>query len=100
MIPRGWVVEYFDGSTICEDQIDWRFIKKNQIKILRLWFDGRCWSISDKEGYLQKKQGSMVPGIQESFLVESRSIGYYEGNAKIWYTVDESTGVMKISIEE
>lgn len=100
MIPRGWVVEYFDDSTVHEDQVEWRAIKKNQIKTLKLWFDGRCWALSGKEGYLQKKQASMIPGIQESFQVESRSIGYYEGNLKVWYTVDESTGIMKMHIEE
>lgn len=100
MIPRGWVVEYFDDSTVHEDQIEWKSVKKNQIKILKLWFDGRCWALSGKEGYLQKKQASMIPGIQESFRVESRSIGYYEGSSKVWYTVDEATGIMKMHIEE
>jgi len=33
------------------------------------------------------------------FIVESRSIGYYEGNKKVWYTVDEWTGRMEMKVE-
>lgn len=100
MLARGWVVEYFDDTTVNEDQIEWKFVKKHQIKTLKLWFDGRCWVLTGKEGYLQKKQASMIPGVQESFQVESRSIGYYEGGSKVWYTVNETNGVMKMHIEE
>jgi hypothetical protein len=46
----------------------------------------------------------MVPGIQDSFQVESRSIGYYDTvdgkDVKVWYTVTEETGKMNITVEE
>ena len=96
---RGWQVEYKDGSIIKEPDVEWKQIKKNQINKLTLFFDGRKWELEGKDGYLQKKRASMVPGIQESLQVEARSIGYYEGSSKVWYTVDEFTGVMKITIE-
>ena len=40
----------------------------------------------------------MVPGVKDSFQIESRSIGYYEGNNKIAYTVDENTGTMRMEV--
>lgn len=97
---RGWEVEYVDGSILREDQNEWRSIPKKNIKRLTLHYDGRRWDIEDKLAYTQKKQGSMIPGIAESFMVESRSIGYYENDCKVWYTVNEASGKMKISIEE
>jgi len=96
---RGWSVLYQDGSTATEADTDWKAVKKNQINKLSLCYDGRKWELVSKGGYLQKKQASMVPGMPETFRVESRSIGYYDGNSKIWYTVDELTGAMKINVE-
>lgn len=97
---RGWEVVYDDDSIVREGQLEWKEVKKNKIKILKLIFDNRVWAVSEKQGYLQKKKGSMVPGFPESFQVESRSIGFYEGKDKVWYTVDESTGIMKMYVEE
>ena len=97
---RGWKVEYDDGTVVYEGQIEWKEVKKAKISTLKLLYDGREWKISNKQGYLQKKKGSMVPGINESFRVESRSIGFYEGKDKVWYTVNEDTGMMKMSVEE
>jgi len=34
----------------------------------------------------------MVPGIRESFRIERRTIGFYEGSNKICYHIDELTG--------
>jgi hypothetical protein len=100
MSYRGWEVIYKDGTSVKETDIEWKAVKKNQINQLKLWFDGRCWSVSNKDAYIQKKRGSMVPGFSESFRVESRSIGYQEGSDKVWYTVDEDTGIMKMNVEE
>lgn len=99
MSYRGWEVIYKDGSSFREDSMEWRDIKKSNIQSLTLWFDDRSWSLSNKQGYLQKKTGSMVPGFSESFRVEARSIGYYDGPSKVWYTVNENTGIMKIQVE-
>lgn len=97
---RGWEVRYIDGTVVQEGQVDWKEVKKNKIKRLTLFYDGRRWDLIDKPGYLQKKRASMIPGISESFNIESRSIGYYDGATKVWYTVDEYSGVMKMIIEE
>jgi len=95
---RGWEIEYEDGSTIDEDSADWKTVSKNNIVRLTLRFDGRQWDLSGKQNYVQKKNGSAVPGVQDSFRIESRSIGYYENNTKVMYTVNENTGKMKMEI--
>jgi hypothetical protein len=97
---RGWEVELADGRIIRENQMHWNKVPKNGIIRLTLHYDGRRWDIHDKEAYVQKKRGSMVPGDAESFRVESRSIGYYEGNKKVFYTVDEFTGKMQMEVKE
>lgn len=96
---RGWQVELKDGTILEELDTEWNKVPKINIKRLTLFYDGRRWDLFDKEAYLQKKRGSIVPGISDSFRVEARSVGYYEGNKKIWYTVDEDTGRMDISVE-
>lgn len=100
MIRRGWELEYEDGAVLNEEQTEWIRAPKMGITRLTLYFDGRRWDVHDKIAYLQKKRGSAVPGDVNSFRVESRSIGYYEGNKKVWYTVDENTGKMNMSVEE
>lgn len=97
---RGWEVEYSDGTTIDEDQAQWQEIPKLGIIRLTLHYDGRQWDLNNKEVYFQKKQASVIPGIKDSFQIESRSIGYYEGNSKVLYTVDEHTGRMNMEVKE
>jgi len=99
-IRRGWEVEYKDGGVINEKQMDWKKLPKINMVRVTLHFDGRRWDIHNKIAYVQKKRASVVPGVQDSFRVESRSIGYYEGNKKVWYTVDEFTGQMKMEVKE
>jgi len=41
----------------------------------------------------------VVPGGGD-FVIEARYIGYYEGNKKIFYKVDEFTGQMKSEVKE
>jgi len=96
---RGWEVEYGDGSTINEDQADWKNISKNNIVRLTLHFDGRQWDLYGKQNYIQKKNGSAIPGVRDSFRIESRSIGYYDTNTKVMYTVNENTGKMKMEVK-
>lgn len=95
---RGWEAEYVDGKVIKEVQMKWIDIPKTGIIRVTLHYDGKRWDIHNKPAYVQKKRASMVPGVAESFVVESRSIGYYEGNQKVWYTVDEFTGQMKMEV--
>lgn len=101
---RGWEVEYEDGTVVNESQVDWKEIKKDKIVRLSLHYDGRQWNILDKIAYVQKKRASMIPGVEESFQVESRSIGYYDvedgKSSKVWYTVDEFTGKMTMEVEQ
>jgi len=95
---RGWEVEYVDGKVIKETEMEWLRIPKVGIVRLTLHYDGKRWDVHDKLAYVQKKRASMVPGVQESFVIESRSIGFYEEKCKIWYTVDEFTGQMKMEV--
>lgn len=101
---RGWEVEYLDGTIIDEDQMDWSRISKLNIARLTLRYDGREWNIFNKADYVQKKKASVIPGVPDSFQVESRSIGYYDKvddkDVKVWYTIKEETGIMKMEIEE
>jgi hypothetical protein len=99
-MKRGWVVKYADGTIIKEIEMDWKQIPKIGIVKLSLLFDGKRWDIHDKPAYVQKKRASVVPGFPDSFTIESRSIGYYEGNKKVWYTVDEFTGQMRMEVQE
>ncbi len=96
---RGWCVEYADGKEIYEGQTEWTKIPKIGIKRLTLHYDGREWNLIDKEVYYQKKHASVISGIPDSFRIESRSIGYYEGNNKVLYTVDERTGRMTMEVK-
>lgn len=97
---RGWEVELANGTVIQETQMNWTKVPKNSIVRMTLRYDGREWNIVGKDAYLQKKRGSVVPFQPDTFRVESRSIGYYDGNAKIWYTVKETTGKMNIEVED
>ena len=101
---RGWEVEYEDGTVIKEVQMAWRKIPKINIVRVTLHYEGRRWDLTDKEAYDQKKRGSMVPGMPETFQIESRSIGYYDivndEPVKIWYTVNEFTGKMTMEVKK
>lgn len=97
MLRRGWIVELLDGTIMSEDKYSWKEIPKIKIKKLSLLFDGRRWDLEDKQAYFIKNSASVVPGIQESFQIEKRTIGYYEGAEKVYYTVNEITGEFKIT---
>jgi hypothetical protein len=100
---RGWEVEYVDGKIIKEVQMDWRKIPKVGMVRATLHYDGRRWDLTEKIAYDQKKRGSCVPGVPESFQIESRSLGYYDQvdgkPVKIWYTVNEFTGKMTMEVQ-
>ena len=98
-MTRGWVVELDDGQILSEENTEWKKVPKIKIKKLSLLFDGRRWDLSDKQAYFIRNSASMVPGIQESFQIEKRTIGYYEGAEKVSYTVNELTGEFKMSID-
>lgn len=89
---RGWQVLLDDGSILSEENTGWKDVPKAKIKKLSLLFDGRKWDLSGKQAYFVKNSASMVPGVPQSFRIERRCIGYYEGAKKINYIVDEATG--------
>lgn len=95
---RGWEVQLQDNTVLREGQVEWREVPKKYIIRLSLIYDqNRKWDLSGKEAYFVKNRASMVPGIKESFRIERRTIGFYEGSKKICYNVDEHTG--KFSME-
>ena len=103
-MPKGWIVQYQDGSVFCEDDMSWRKLpKKRDIRRVILKWEDRIWSFEDKEnytvpgtrGYLDVSAGGVTQGIH------SRTIGYYdtEENCKIIMRVDEATGKMTYETE-
>lgn len=94
---RGWEVALSDGRIMTEDDSLWKDVPKKDIVRLTLRYDGRQWDLMDKQAYFVRNSASMAPGIQESFRIERRCIGYYDGADKIHYIVDEATG--KFSME-
>lgn len=97
---RYWEVEYYDGTVINENQMEWKKIPKVNIKRLTLHFDGRQWDLIGKQVYFQKKRASVIPNIPNSFQIQSRTVGYYEDTHKVFYTVDENTGEMKMTVKD
>lgn len=95
---RGWEVQLRDGTVIHEGQIEWRKVPKKAITRLSLFYDGRQWSLTDKDSYFIKNRASMTPGVPESFRIESRTIGFYEGANKICYTINENNGKFEITV--
>ena len=94
---RGWEVQLKDGTALREGKIEWKEVPKKAIIRLTLFFDQRRWDLTGKEAYFVKTRASVVPGVPESFCIERRTIGWYEGAKKICYNVDEATG--KFSME-
>ncbi len=98
-MQRGWQVELKDGTIINEGTMEWKAVPKKDITRLSLFFDGRRWDLSGKQAYFVKTQASMVPGVQETFRIEKRTIGHYEGATKVHYTVNEFTGAFKMEVK-
>ena len=96
---RGWEVVLFDGRVMNEDTHQWREVPKIHIRQLSLLFDTRRWDLNGKQAYFIRNTASVVPGCQESFRIEKRCIGYYEGATKVLYIVDENTGDFKMVVE-
>jgi hypothetical protein len=105
-MQRGWVVQFKDGSTICEEDMPWIAVpNKKEIKRLILKWEDRIWSIDGKEHYTVPQTRGYVnigPGGVSYGGIDSRTIGYYdlEANCKVLMRVDEQTGRMKHEIEE
>jgi hypothetical protein len=95
----GWEVQLDDNRILREGQVEWKDVPKKAVIRLSLFhYNGRQWDLSGKEAYFVKTRASMAPGVKESFRVERRTIGYYEGATKICYHVDEQTGKFDIEV--
>lgn len=105
-MPCGWVVHYKNGQIIVEydkdgNQRNWKNIPKKEIRSLSLKWYTKHWTITGKDNYLQKKRGWINPvaGVNQEPNIQYRYIGYWEGNDKIYYQVEEITGQMKMVVE-
>jgi hypothetical protein len=95
----GWEAEDEDGNKYREGQIEWKRVpKKNLVRLSLFHYGGRRWDIVGKEAYFVRTKASVVPGVPESFRVEERIIGYYEGASKVCYMVDEITGGFRLGV--
>lgn len=97
---RGWQVELEDGTVLYENNTNWKDVPKIKIKKLSLLFDGRRWDLSDRQAYFIRNSASMVPGVAQSFRIERRCIGYYEGAKKVHYIIEESTGKFTMTVTD
>jgi hypothetical protein len=95
---RGWEVELKDGAILREGSIEWSRVPKKAVVRLSLFYDGRRWDLTGKEAYFVKYRASMIPGIKESFRLERRTIGFYEGANKVCYHVEEATGRFSMEV--
>ena len=104
-MPRGWVVHYEDGTIITEYDIDgnakdWRAIPKKGIKSVSLKWHNKHWTISGKDCYIQFKRAWVAPMAGNiTPNIDYRCIGYWEGNDKVIYKVNEKTGQMQMLVE-
>jgi len=103
-MPRGWVVEYRDGTVIYEDEMPWvKLPNKKEIRRVILKWEDRIWSFDDKKYYtVPKIRGYMdvsVRGLSQG--IHSRTIGYYdtEERCKVYMRVEEATGRMTYETE-
>jgi hypothetical protein len=96
-LVRGWFVFYENGTMITEDEDEWSHIKKSNIKVLGLKWQEKMWTISGKTSYIQFKRGSVgfsISGCGGDISCEERCIGFYDGNKKVIYRVNDRTGRM------
>ena len=95
---RGWEVSLSDGKVLREHDIEWKKVPKSKIIKLSLIYDTKRWDIENKEAYFIKNRASVVPGVNSSFRIEKRYVGWYEGKDKLAYVIDENTGNCKLEI--
>jgi len=95
---RGWEVLLKDGTIIRENEVVWRKVPKNKIIKLSLIYDNKRWDIENKASYFVMNRASVVPGINSSFQIEKRMVGWYEGKDKLAYIIDELTGICNLKV--
>jgi hypothetical protein len=103
-MAKGWVICYNDGKVITEyvqNEVEnsWRSVPKTNIKSLSLKWMNKHWTIPGPGPFIVPyKRAWNSPGMSEN-IIEYRCIGYWEGNNKVIYKVDEATGKMSILVE-
>jgi len=101
-LSKGWFILYNDGTMVTEDDTDWYDVDRSKILALGLkWYD-RFWTINGRTAYLQFKRGSVVfspDGSGSDIQCEERCIGYYEGENKVIFRVNERTGQMTPGVQ-
>jgi hypothetical protein len=104
-MSRGWVVQYKDGTAICEDEMMWQKLpnKKDIARVILKWED-RTWSLDNKKYYtIPKKRGYVdvnAGGVGQQGI-DARFIGFYDTDegCKVYMKVDEATGKMTYETE-
>lgn len=102
---RGWIVQFHDGTVICEEDMEWRQVpNKRGIRKMLLKWEDRLWSIENKKYYLAPSKRGYIDssGGHYSTGLDSRTIGYYdaEQKMKVIMRVDEITGTMKYEYQD
>ncbi len=103
-MSKGWVVQYKDGTVICEEEMPWKKVPNKNIKRVILKWEDRIWSFDNKEHYIVPKTRGYVdagPNGIASQGIHSRTIGYYdlEEKCRVIMRVEEATGKMTYETE-
>jgi len=105
IMPKGWIVQYKDGSVLCESDMPWKKLpNKKEIRRVIIKWDDRIWSLDDKEHYTVPKTRGYIDVNSAAISgggVHSRAIGYYdlENKCKVYLRVEEATGKMSYETE-
>jgi hypothetical protein len=97
--PPYWVATLDDGTMASETSSDWNEVK-DRVVSLRMNVDGKWHSLPDNmECYIQAKTVSAPVGGGE-ITIESRYIGFRNGNYEYYLRVDEYTGDVSVETKE
>ncbi len=100
IMSRGWVVQFHDGTVICEEEMPWiKVPHKKDIRRMFLKWEDRLYSIDNQEHYIVPQTRGYYDVNSAGIMSEgihSRAIGYYdlEGKCKVVMRVEEATGKM------
>ena len=90
-MKRGWKVLYTDGTVLTEDDTHWMKLDLERVSEVAIVRDGREYALpKGKTGWIQAKTASAAVGGKVE--IESRYVGFEEGNSQIVLRVMEATG--------
>jgi len=88
---RGWQAIYDDGTVVTEEKTHWSEVDINRIVSLSLIRDGRKYALpAGHRGWVQAKTATVVVGSSPE--IQSRYVGFEEGNSQVILRVMEDTG--------